>query len=360
MLPGRAGQPTQVIVHMTLAQLRDLPGGSAAEAAWAAARATQPGWLTGPEADAAACDATVVPIVTGHLDPAALDHLTQAWLATHPPPPAAAATTSPAPGQAGPAGERDGTAGQARDAAGPDGAAGNQDGAAGKPNPANATGDPGGAASQPRDAASPTRAAAERDGAAGHASADPGADGDCRCHVGAQTRTGTGHPTPPPLSPHTRQRLRRALLGLDAGALSGPGGLAAQLRTNQGTGLRAGLAAGPLATGPLASVSLPLDVGPASETIPAHLRRAVTTRHPHCAFPGCAQPASVCEIHHITPRSRGGPTSLANLITLCVFHHKTVIHRWGWNLHLNPDGTTTATSPHGQILHSHSPPGQAA
>jgi hypothetical protein len=86
--------------------------------------------------------------------------------------------------------------------------------------------------------------------------------------------------------------------------------------------LRAGL------HGPLASVSLPLDVGPATETIAAHLRRAVTTPHPHWAFPGCAQPASVCEIHHIIPRSRGGPTSLDNLLTMCTYHHKIVIHRW--------------------------------
>jgi len=50
MVPDRAGQPTQVQVHMTLSQLRGLPGASEAEAAWAAARARQPGWLTGPAA----------------------------------------------------------------------------------------------------------------------------------------------------------------------------------------------------------------------------------------------------------------------------------------------------------------------
>jgi len=75
MVPDRAGQPTQIMVHLTLAQVRGTPGASAAEAAWAAARGTQPGWLTGPEADAALCDATVVPVVTGHVDWAALDQL---------------------------------------------------------------------------------------------------------------------------------------------------------------------------------------------------------------------------------------------------------------------------------------------
>ena len=37
MVPERAGQPTQILVHLTLAQLRGLPGASAAEDAWAAA-----------------------------------------------------------------------------------------------------------------------------------------------------------------------------------------------------------------------------------------------------------------------------------------------------------------------------------
>ena len=82
MLPDRAGQPTQVQLHMTLSQLRDQRGASAAEAAWAAARASQPGWVAGPEAEAAACDATVVPIVTGYVDWAALDRLTDFYLAT--------------------------------------------------------------------------------------------------------------------------------------------------------------------------------------------------------------------------------------------------------------------------------------
>jgi Domain of unknown function (DUF222)/HNH endonuclease len=134
-----------------------------------------------------------------------------------------------------------------------------------------------------------------------------------------------------------------------AARASRPGGLAGRLRAT-------------LDGGPLTAVSLPLDIGAATETIPAHLMgRAVTTRHDHCAFPGCDQPASVCDIHHITPRSRGGPTSLANLVPLCSFHHLTAVHRWGWTLTLNPDATTTATSPdHARTLHSHGPPTRAA
>ena len=62
--------------------MRDAPGATELEAAWAAARAAQPGWLTGAEAEAAACDATVIPLVTGHVDWAALDRFTAAYLAT--------------------------------------------------------------------------------------------------------------------------------------------------------------------------------------------------------------------------------------------------------------------------------------
>src|SRR5215467_1232103 len=83
MVPARAGQPTQIMVHLTLAQMRGTPDGSAAEDAWAAAHASQPGWLTGPEADAALCDATIVPVVTGHVDWAVLDQLTEMFLLSH-------------------------------------------------------------------------------------------------------------------------------------------------------------------------------------------------------------------------------------------------------------------------------------
>ena len=251
MVPARAGQPTQVLVHMTLSQLRDLPGAAEAEEQWAAARASEPGWLTGPEADAAACDATVIPVVSGRPDDAALDRLAGEFLA-------------------------------------------------------------GGDAAKA-------------------AAAGPGDAGRIR-----------------PLAEVSRRRLRRALLGLAAETLSGPGGLAAWLRTG-------------LAIPGLTSPSLPLDIGTATDLIPAHLRRAAMTRHQCCAFPGCEQPASICHLHHLVPRRNGGQTTLRNLVPLCGFHHLIAIHTWGWHLTLHPDGTTTATSPDGtRTLHSHGPPAQAA
>ena len=259
MLPGRAGQPAQIQVHMTLSQLRGTPGAATVESAWMGARAAQFGWLTGPEADAAACDATIVPVVTGHVDGDVLDRLTGVYLATRDP---------------------------------------------------DFTQDP--------DSAQGPDSAQDPDSGRGRA--------------------------PQPLSPATRQRLSRALLGLAADALSGPAGLAARLRAT-------------LDGKPLTTASLPLDIGAATESIPAHLRRAVTIRHRACAFPGCDQPASVCEVHHIVPRSCGGPTALPNLVLLCRFHHLTVIHRWGWRLVLHADGGTTAISPEGRTVRSHGPPG---
>jgi hypothetical protein len=83
----------------------------------------------------------------------------------------------------------------------------------------------------------------------------------------------------------------------------------------------------------------------------------VIKRDRHCSFPGCTAPPVRCHVHHVIPRSQGGPTRLDNLTLLCMFHHLIAVHRWGWTLHLHGDGTTTATSPDGRnTLHSHSPP----
>ena len=73
--------------------------------------------------------------------------------------------------------------------------------------------------------------------------------------------------------------------------------------------------------------------------------------------PYCTAPPVRCHVHHLIPRSKGGPTRLDNLTLLCHFHHLVVIHRWGWALTLHADGTTTAKSPDGiRTLHSHGPP----
>ena len=259
-LPERAGQPTQIVLHLDLDRLRGLPGAPGAEAAWAG-QAT-----AGPGDD---CDAQIVPVVTGRVDPGVLDRL-------------AAALLHGTPAQPG------------------------------------ADGQPGTA----------TPATQNQIGLATPATSD---------------QRGTGAPRA-----RAERAARRMILTAAADLLSGPAGLAAYLRTR-------------LLPGTAASVSLPLDIGTATDTIPVHLRRAVAVRDRHCRFPGCDQPVAACQPHHIIPRAQGGPTALTNLILLCTFHHLVAIHRWGWSITLNPDGSVTATSPDGaRTLHSHGPPPAAA
>ena len=140
------------------------------------------------------------------------------------------------------------------------------------------------------------------------------------------------------------EAIRQAIIGKAADLLSGPGGLASFLRTRQ-LGAR------------LAGPSLPLDIGYAS-TIPAGIRNAVILRDQRCRWAGgCHQPAAACEVHHVKHKADGGHTSTRDCVLLCWFHHQVVIHRWGWTLVLNPDGTTTAWNPdRTKVLHSHSPP----
>jgi len=53
-------------------------------------------------------------------------------------------------------------------------------------------------------------------------------------------------------------------------------------------------------------------------------------------------------------------TSTTDCVLLCAYHHQVMIHRQGWTLVLNPDGTTTAwNKERTTVLHSHGPPARA-
>ena len=90
LLPERAGQPVKVWAHVTLAELRAMDDGSVLAQEWigemavrwaahraAASQAGSDGaaWLDGEPARGMSCDATVIPVVTGQVDPGALDDL---------------------------------------------------------------------------------------------------------------------------------------------------------------------------------------------------------------------------------------------------------------------------------------------
>ena len=300
LLPERAGQPVRVWAHVTLAELRDLDDGSAlarewiGEMAvrWAARRAaaSQTGsdgaaWLTGKPARAVACDATLIPVVTGGIDPGALDDLVTLCLqyAGH------GCHCMPQPDLT----------------------------------PPGLTEDPSSPPGQPEEPV---------EQGLGSASGPSPSD-----------RAGLRPPTPEAL-----EMLRHAIIGTAVDLVSGPGGLASFLRTR-------------LLGARLAGPSLPLDVGHSAE-IPAAIRRAVILRDQHCRWAGgCDQPASACEVHHVTHLADGGTTSVAGCALYCFYHHQVAIHQQGWTVALHPDGSTTARSPDGtKILHSHSPPPASA
>ena len=305
-LPERAGQPVKLWGHVSLAELRALDDGSVLQQEWIGemavrwavrrAAASQSGsdgavWLDGKAAAAAACDATVIPVVTGQIDPAALDDLVDLCL------------------------HFSGHGSHCRAAAGPD-----------HPGPAP---EPPAAAAQP-DAPDPGDSTAQPDGSG---QPDDPPDGSSPCAPG---------PRPP--TEQALEMLRHAIIGKAVDLVSGPGGLASFLRTR-------------LLGARLAGPSLPLDVGRSAE-IPAAIRRAVILRDQHCRWAGgCDQPASACEVHHVTHLADGGTTSVDGCALYCFFHHHVAIHQWGWKVTLNPDGATTARSPDGtKILHSHGPP----
>ena len=323
LIPGRDGQPPHLTVHI---DLNDLRGGSVLERSWTPAMAAAgPGaaYLTGAAAEAAACDAVLTTIVTGQIDWQVLDQLTTLWLTLH------AHDDSPQDSDPDGAGETPGD-GQA-----PGGSQTPGDGQA----PADTDSQAPGTSQPPGDghdhgqAAGDGQAPSDVDGRAPGTSQAPGS--------GPGAATGRG-----PLPPETRARLQATILQACIDVVSGPGGLASYLR-------------GALLDAPYTSLSQPLDIGRSTRTVPPHLYKAVILRDQHCQFPGCTQPPSVCEVHHLIPWAKGGPTSLGNLRLFCRFHHQIAIHRWGWTITCHPDGTRTATGPDGRTLHSHGPPTQA-
>jgi hypothetical protein len=90
LLPKRAGQPAKALVHIHFAELLELDAGSALQekwiteyrARWAAQRAAASvrtgdggAWLEGDKARAIACDAMIIPVVIGDIDPGAVEEL---------------------------------------------------------------------------------------------------------------------------------------------------------------------------------------------------------------------------------------------------------------------------------------------
>ena len=294
MVPDRAGADTHVAVHIPFPELRQRPGAPEAEEVWLRGAAGEPGYLTGKDAEAAACDAVAEPVVTGHADMRVVDKIIALALAA---------------------------AGITLDGADPDPA----DGEAGD-------GDETGPDDGDHDGAGDSGDGHQRWGIAGAGRGAPTARAASRARSRARQR----------FTPDAMQALRYAIARLAIDFVSGPAGLAGWLRTT-------------LLAPPYNTPSLPLDIG-YSDSIPASIRRAVQLRDRGCAWPRCGRPAAWCDVHHLQHKKDGGKTAVTDCVLLCQFHHDICIHRRGWRLILHPDGTTTAYGPDGQVLHSHSPP----
>ncbi len=80
------------------------------------------------------------------------------------------------------------------------------------------------------------------------------------------------------------------------------------------------------------------DVGRLRRTVPQRLRRLLVARDQHCQWPGCDQPPSRCDVHHIIHWADGGPTNLDNLVLLCHRHHHQ-LHEHNYQMIRQPDRT---------------------
>lgn len=89
-----------------------------------------------------------------------------------------------------------------------------------------------------------------------------------------------------------------------------------------------------LLTHPVSGAVLTVDRG--TYRVPRDLRRWVQALHPTCTFAGCGRRTRDCDLDHIEPHGRGGPTSAANLEPLCRHHHR-VRHHTLWRRDTKPD-----------------------
>jgi hypothetical protein len=91
-----------------------------------------------------------------------------------------------------------------------------------------------------------------------------------------------------------------------------------------------------------------LDVGRAQRTFTNGRRRALDARDGGCRAPGCDQPVSQCEGHHIVGWQHGGPTSVTNGVLLCWSCHDW-LHRTRTRITPLDDGWLRFDTPGGPL-----------
>lgn len=101
-----------------------------------------------------------------------------------------------------------------------------------------------------------------------------------------------------------------------------------------------------------------LDQGRSQRLANRAQRRALQAMYRTCGHPHCSVAFDRCEIHHVEPWERLGPTDIDNHLPLCSFQHH-LVHEGHWTLTLaahriitlvRPDGTTSF---HGTTIDRH-------
>ena len=79
------------------------------------------------------------------------------------------------------------------------------------------------------------------------------------------------------------------------------------------------------------------------------LREVILALDPMCGWLGCTLRSQICDIDHLEPRSRGGPTDAANAKVMCD-RHNIFKHVNGYTVERSPDGIIQITRPDGTPL----------
>jgi len=90
----------------------------------------------------------------------------------------------------------------------------------------------------------------------------------------------------------------------------------------------------------LSGTSQLLDYGRTKRFHTTGQRKVIQARDKTCRADGCDVPATWCHVHHRTPWSKGGSTSVHDGVSLCSRHHHKA-HDSGYDLRDRPDGKIT-------------------
>ncbi|WP_246182968.1 HNH endonuclease signature motif containing protein [Mycolicibacterium grossiae] len=182
----------------------------------------------------------------------------------------------------------------------------------------------------------------------------------------------TPHPEPAPVPTGDLTTQRRGLSGPTPPMLSKPlssytlDGVIAEVSADPGQHTPASpgiILGGPVLPGPVIArlakhatatpLTYPAQGPPEPRYRPSHALAAfIRARDLTCRAPGCARPATACEIDHVIAWPHG-PTAAANLACLCTEHHLLKTFWPGWSYRLDPDGTATWTDPTGLTATTH-------